>query len=139
MSKPRLAEILGVEVDEVFTIKGETNKECSVDNCGVFYINGACESGDIYDLMYIINNPEVIVRKPKSRWTKQDVEDAKAMIRLFRNIAYIQRSGDKLLFEQQLGDLDVTVTIPTNNPWLPSLRVGETVGLREILSAEPVE
>ncbi len=139
MSKPRLAEILGVEIDEVFTLRGEEGKKCAVDGCGIFYVNGTSESEDFYDLMYIINNPEAIVRKPKSRWTKHDVEDAKAMVRLFRNVVCIQRSGKELLFEQQFGNPDMTVTIPADSPWLPSLRVGETVELKEILKAKPIE
>ena len=84
MDKPRICEILGVEVDEEFTYDFGANQV----NRGTFKIGADgkryYKTGDLWspcynedDLAVIINHPDRIIRK--KRWTEQEVESAKAI------------------------------------------------------------
>lgn len=79
MDKPRICEVLGVDVDEVFTIETPVRKStyCRIDEEGKIY--NTC----IETLCYAINHPDRIIRKP--RWTKQEVERAKAIKLIYPN------------------------------------------------------
>lgn len=73
MDKPRICEILGIEVEEVFTADTPYGK---FERCVIG------EDGQIFNagtniLCYVINHPDRIIRKP--RWTQQEVERAKAI------------------------------------------------------------
>ena len=70
MDKPRICEVLGVDVDEVFTIETPVRKStyCRIDKKGKIY-NTCVET-----LCYAINHPDCIIR-----WTEQEVERAKAI------------------------------------------------------------
>lgn len=81
MDKPRICEVLGVEVEEKFTI---------VDTAYWIEKNGAIFSdGDQRDLVGVslicdvVNHPERIIRKP--RFTEQEVERAKAIKLIYPN------------------------------------------------------
>ena len=97
MEKPRICEVLGVEVNEEFTYDFGANQV----NRGTFKIGA---DGNRYykagkdqwnlcyneeDLLTIINHPDRIIRKP--RFTKQDVEDAKAVKRVFGRDGTVKR------------------------------------------------
>lgn len=88
MDKPRICEVLGVEVDEEFTYDFGANQV----NRGTFKIGADgkryYKTGDLWspcynedDLAVIINHPGRIIRKP--RWTEQEVELAKTVKILF--------------------------------------------------------
>ena len=90
MDKPRICEVLGVDVDEVFTIETPVRKStyCRIDEEGKIY--NTC----IETLCYAINHPDRIIRKP--RWTEQEVERAKA-IKLIYPAAYRLEEVDPLI------------------------------------------
>lgn len=73
MDKPRIAQVLGVEVGEHFYIDGFKG-EYHVNSDGVLKWGGQTSCDAIYDA---INHPDRIIRK--SRWTQQEVERAQAI------------------------------------------------------------
>ena len=97
MDKPRICEVLGVEVDEEFTYDfGENQVNRGTFKIGAdgnrYYKAGADPWNPCYneeDLLVIINHPDRIIRKP--RWTEQDREDAKALKRLIPGAHHVWR------------------------------------------------
>lgn len=89
--KPRLAEVLGVEVGQEFRV-GLSQR--------IFYINSIGELVDHngfildFDLSNMINNPQLIhcIR----RWTEQDKEDAKALKRMIKNAHHVRRCVEEV-------------------------------------------
>ncbi len=128
MDKPRICEVLGVEVDEVFTIETPVRKStyCRIDEEGKIY--NTC----IETLCYAINHPDRIIRKP--RWTEQEVERAKAIKVLYpvvKTLAYVDIVGqtfymydDEDNYKGSLDNLDET---------FPTLRSIRRATLDEII------
>ena len=118
MDKPRICEVLGVEPEEKFEIRGNT--------LGRFRIN------KVECLNNLINHPENIARKP--RWTEQEVERAKAIKVLYpvvKTLAYVDIVGqtfymydDEDNYKGSLGNLDET---------FPTLRSIRRATLDEII------
>lgn len=135
MNKPRIAQVLGVEVDEEFTYDFGANQV----NRGTFKIGADgkryYKTGDLWspcynedDLAVIINHPDRIIRKP--RWTQQEVEDAKCTKRILEvDVVSRNEYGGGLVASRS----DVGVSIVVNRELFPSLRPGETVTLDEII------
>lgn len=122
--KPRLAELLGVEVGEIFEISHKYSGPFYVDEQG--WLRDA--DGDLQSLFVveIINHPELIKRRP--RWTGQEVEDAKAIKRLMPRYTYIGRNDDELWLENRYGETDILAF-----ELFPSLKPGQTVMLADII------
>lgn len=128
MDKPRICEVLGVDVDEVFTIETPVRKStyCRIDEEGKIY--NTC----IETLCYAINHPDRIIRKP--RWTQQEVERAKAIKVLYpvvKTLAYVDIVGqtfymydDEDNYKGSLDNLDET---------FPTLRSIRRATLDEII------
>ena len=80
MDKPRICEVLGVEVGERFSVG---QYEYWFDQCGDMWCKAEIEEkmacGGV--LCNIINHPDRIIRKP--RFTEQEVKRAKAIKVLF--------------------------------------------------------
>ena len=81
MDKPRICEVLGVEVGERFEL-GNTGIILLVNDDGLLHIglsHGAHKETDmnVNYLVKAINDPDRIIRKP--RFTEQEVERAKAI------------------------------------------------------------
>lgn len=126
--KPRLAELLGVEVGEIFEISHKYSGPFYVDEQG--WLRDA--DGDLQSLFVveIINHPELIKRCP--RWTEQEVEDAKNIIRLLGANSYCcvtrEISGELYLLKHQAHfDMSLPEYI------FPSLKCCETVMLTDII------
>lgn len=135
MDKPRICEVLGVEVDEEFTYDFGANQV----NRGTFKIGADgrryYKTGDLWspcynedDLAVIINHPDRIIRKP--RWTEQEVEDAKVIRRLFGQDGTIKRHSKAMTAPYSNLVFD---HLYINEDLFPSLRPGETVTLDEII------
>lgn len=125
--KPRLAEVLGVEVEEKFYIRGYYYNPYFVNNEGVL-IDGRCFAVDPV-LSGMINHPELIKRCP--RWTEQEVEDAKAILKIIADAVYIER----LRATTRLCILDAgnsTIAF-VNSELFPSINNGEIVALDDII------
>lgn len=135
MVRPKICEVLGVEVDEEFGYDFGENQV----NRGWFKIGADGQryykTGDFWNLCYneedliaIINNPDRIIRKP--RWTEQEVERAKAVKVLYPEILYLQ-ADDRYLRGLNKGKESIFLDCVLS--WFPSLRSDETVTLDEII------
>ena len=134
MDKPRICEVLGVEVGEPFSIDGYPTDYGMVQVCEDGKIRRIISSvefpfaqeGEVGHkigpnaLYYLLNHPDRIIRKP--RFTEQEVEDAKTLKRLFENYK-IAEFGARHVF----GGLIL------NEKAFPSLRIGQTYTLDEII------
>ncbi|SBV94219.1 hypothetical protein KL86CLO1_10484 [uncultured Eubacteriales bacterium] len=132
-ARSRLAEILGVEEDEEWTIR----PELVWDGDAVYRIhNGRRQyrsNDDIWrdcaaeaDFWYIINHPESIIRKP--RFTADEV----AMLRVMASdgVTKLSRAmGGALTWERE--GASMTGYLPPNI--LPTILYGESVELAEVL------
>ena len=115
MDKPRICEVLGVEVGEHFKIKGYKG-EYHINGCGVLKWGGQTSDDAIYEA---INHPDRIIRKP--RWTQQEVERAKAIKVLYpavKTLAYVDIVGQTFyMYDEEdnyKGSLDnLDETFPT--------------------------
>lgn len=134
MNKPRIAQVLGVEVGEEFTYDFGANQV----NRGAFKIGADgkryYKTGDLWnpcynedDLAVIINHPDRIIRKP--RWTQQEVERAKAIKMIYPN-AYRLKNSD--VFVQVWGKEGILLA-HAEVDLFPSLRPGQPVELDEII------
>ena len=131
MDKPRICEVLGVEPEEKFEIRGNTLGRFRINKYGTFQIeisNDCWGFSTVECLNNLINHPENIARKP--RWTEQEVEDAKCTKRILE-VDVVRRNeyGGGLVASRS----DVGVSIVVNRELFPSLRPGETVTLDEII------
>lgn len=101
MDKPRICDVLGVDVGERFVYKDPNKEETTlyVEENGmvVFIFKDGQKLQDIgmdYVLVQAINHPDRIIHKP--RWTQQEVERAKA-IKLIYPAAYRLEEADPLI------------------------------------------
>ena len=122
MDKPRICEVLGVEVGEVFTADTPYGqfKRCVVDEEGQILNTG------INVLCYIINHPDRIIRKP--RWTEQEVEDAKAIKRVLKATGIRRNRYDNIY---ATGELIVDTLLDSEA--FPSLQPDTAVTIDEII------
>lgn len=135
MDKPRICEVLGIEVEEGFEFDFGSDQvsrgKMKIGADGLrYYKNGKdwfrCWNEE--DLIYIINHPDRIIRKP--RWTEQEVERAKAVKVLYPEILYLQ-ADDRYLRGLNKGKESIFLDCVLS--WFPSLRSDETVTLDEII------
>ena len=129
-ARPRICEVLGVEVGERFRIdypKGMTvwlhiNKE------GFVVREGGPKNLKIGNsVAWAINHPESITRKP--RWTQQEVERARAIKVLYPDAESLEEQDPHV---KVLNSKFVIAAFDT--ALFPSLRTGETVKLSDIAS-----
>lgn len=132
--KPRICEVLGVEVGERFDVIffEKTIKKVTVGYEGTVYVlnpNDTVKTTlNSMILSHAINHPECIVRR--KRFTPQEIEDANAIKRLFPKIRAIRRDGIGALCIiidrcEYLSFLD--------NALFPSINPGESYTLDEII------
>lgn len=130
MDKPRICEVLGVEPEEKFEIRGNTLERFRINKYGTFQIeisNDCWGFSTVECLNNLINHPENIARKP--RWTEQEVERAKAIKMIYPN-AYRLESSD--VFVQVWGKEEILLA-HVEVDLFPSLRPGQPVELDEII------
>lgn len=140
MDKPRICEVLGVEVGETFSIDGYPTDYGMVQVCEDGKIRRVISSvefpfakdGEVGHkigsnvLYYLLNHPDSIIRKP--RWTEQEVERAKAIKVLYPEAESLDEC------DPQVKVLNTKFVIATLDTALfPSLRLGESVTLDEII------
>lgn len=125
MDKPRICEVLGVEVEERFSVG---QYEYWFDQCGNMWCKAGTEEkmacGGV--LCNIINHPDRIIRKP--RFTQQEVEDAKVLARALLADGF---ERDKM------GDIFSTskaaIRTLLDSRMFPSIRPGQSYTLDEII------
>lgn len=126
MDKPRICEVLGVEVGEEFDFCMFSG--LYVDEAGYVRLNeGAIIESTI--LCLLINEPDSILRKP--RWTEQEVELFKAIHTLYSQAKYVERIKDSGVIGLSNNTCGWITDI--DKDLFPSLRPGETVKLDEII------
>lgn len=130
MDKPRICEVLGVEPEEKFEIRGNTLGRFRINKYGTFQIeisNDCWGFSTVECLNNLINHPENIARKP--RWTEQEVERAKAIKMIYPN-AYRLKNCDVFV---QVWDKEGILLAHAEVDLFPSLRPGQPVELDEII------
>lgn len=123
--KPRLADVLGVEVGEEFEV-GAFGSIYHIDKYGI--LRGVNNIPDSYVAVFAINNPEEIRRAP--RWTEREVEIAKAIKLLAPAMDYIERIAEnrsELYSKLDFGAAYLQI------PCIPSMKVGERIALDNII------
>ena len=131
MDKPRICEVLGVEVDEEFTVgKSQYFIDKSGDVWCVTKNGEKLKCGTA--ICCAINHPDRIIHKP--RWTQQEVERAKAIKVIWPNADRIQGScgsfGVGMYYVWFSSDLLGQIN---DDDCFPSIGSGETVTLDEII------
>lgn len=134
MDKPRIAQVLGVEVGERVYYKDPNDEMLQFfvqpDGVPVFAFESGEPVGKIgmgYAIAQAINHPGRIIRKP--RWTEQEVERAKAIKMIYPN-AYRLESSDVFV---QVWSKEEILLAHVEVDMFPSLRPGQPVELDEII------
>lgn len=145
MDKPRICEVLGVEVGEAFSIDGYPTNYGLVQVCedgkirrrrpdevreGTLQEVG-CKIGS-NALYYLLNHPNCIIREPI--FTKQEMVYAKIIHVLFPEATHIKRlrSVDTLVIA---GERDRWIT-GIESSLFPEIKSGQAVKLDEIIAGE---
>lgn len=134
--KPRLAEILNVEVGEKFKIKGYFDGEFPFYEIVVFQLledgtyttTPAMFQGSAAALLRSIDHPERIIHMP--RWTKQEVKDAKAIRRILPEARDIDRVTETMTVVR---DEDGFCLLTLQKDMFPNVKEGQTVKLTDII------
>ena len=135
MDKPRICDVLGVNVDEEFEFDFDSNQvsrgTMKIGADGLRYYKDKKDWFQCWnekDLIYIINHPDRIIRKP--RWTQQEVELAKAAKKLFPEASDLARmNACALALSNDHGGHIANI----NSDLFPSLPLGLCVKLDEII------
>lgn len=131
MDKPRICEVLGVEPEEKFEIRGNTLGRFRINKYGTFQIeisNDCWGFSTVECLNNLINHPENIARKP--RWTEQEVELFRAIQVLYPKAEYIERIKDSGVIGLSNNTCGWITDI--DKDLFPSLCPGESVKLSEV-------
>lgn len=126
MDKPRICEVLGVEVGERFSIS-PVEKQLYVSESG----NIIDDDRHLFAQLFVdaINHPDRIIRKP--RFTQQEVESANIISVLFPEATHIERlRGSKVLGitgaeDGWIADIESSL--------FPEIKSGQSVTLDEII------
>ena len=126
MDKPRICQVLGVEVGEHFQVYGNA-MTWHITSGGYIVRDDGKRCVD--DVIYLaINHPDRIIRKPC--WTEQDVKGAKAIRHVFGRDGTIKRHSKAVTAPYSTLTFD---HLYINENLFPSLRPGESVKLDEII------
>lgn len=128
MSKPRICEVLRVEVNQSFQFNDFPFDEVKSYLIGPDGKIRNVHGGEVTssELCYIINHSDYIIREP--RWMEQEVERAKAIKMLYSEAESIEMYGFGIrVFNRKLviATLDLSL--------FPSLRQNEIITLDEII------
>ena len=137
MDKPRICEVLGVEVGERFEL-GNTGIILLVNDDGLLHIglsHGNHKETDmnVNYLVKAINDPDRIIRKPS--FTEQEVEDARALKRILmvEVPTAIERDNDGQIYLRSMENL---FGVGLNKDLFQSIKAGSSVPLDEIIGGK---
>lgn len=125
MDKPRICEVLGVEVGEKFTI---ADTDYWIEKNGAIFSDG--NQRDLVGVSLIcdvVNHPDRIIRKP--RFTEQEVEVAKAIKLLFPDVVKVCRFSGVVKAECKNGSGECMIGAKL----LPSIQNHQSYTLDEII------
>lgn len=134
MDKPRICEVLGVEVGEDVKYRhtdGTEENICVCEDGRVIISSLSCKISTVAVLINAINHPDRIIRKP--RWTEQDVEDAKTVRRVFGRDGTIERHSKTMTVPYSPLTFD---HLYINEDLFPSIKPGQSYTLQEIIGYE---
>lgn len=139
--KPRICKVLGVEVGEVFTIKGYPNREyryaiLHTDRKLHNYLEEPCRTTGTWignkiganTLYWLIDHPESILRKP--RFTQEEVADAKKIGELIWDAEVLTKYANGVVWVLDQNEKEI---VRVKNGLFPSLRPGQSVRLEDVL------
>lgn len=119
---PRICQVLGVEVGEVFTADTPYGRfqRCVIDEEGQILNTGTNV------LCYMLNHPDRIICKP--RFTEEEVADAKAILRILPHVDTVGRMENGLLYcyDREMEQVNICGGL------FPTLRPGQAVRLEDI-------
>ena len=137
VDKPRICEVLGVEIGERFELDN-TGIILLVNDDGLLHIglsHGNHKETDmnVNYLVKAINDPDRIIRKP--RFTQQEVEDARALKRLLmvEVPTAIERDKDGQIYLRSMENL---FGVGLNKDLFQSIKAGSSVPLDEIIGGK---
>ena len=126
MDKPRICKVLGVEVEERFSVG---QYEYWFDKCGNMWCKAGTQEkmacGGV--LCNIINHPDRIIRKP--RFTEQEAKVASAIKLLFPDAVLIRRIGGIIRAECETGRRKCLISAKL----FPSIQPDQSYTLDEII------
>lgn len=135
MDKPRIAQVLGVEVGEDVKYRhtdGTAENICVCEDGRVIISSLSCKMSTVAVLINAINHPDRIIRKP--RWTEQEVERAKAIKVLYpvvKTLAYVDIVGQT--FYMYDGEDNYKGSLDNLDETFPTLRSIRRATLDEII------
>lgn len=144
MDKPKICEVLGVEVGEPFSIDGYPTDYGMVQVCEDGKIRRVISSAEFpfaqdgevghkigsNALYYLLNHPDRIIRKP--RFTQQEVELFRAIQVLYPKAEYVERIKDSGVIGLSNNTCGWITDI--DKDLFPALRPGESVTLTEVIN-----
>ena len=131
MDKPRICEVLGVEVGEKFKVRGQQNI-LSIQKDGSVDFDGDPTVKDLSPLLlWLVYHPEEIERiEEQPRFTQQEAEDAKMVKRVFGRTGTVKRV-DPIMTEPYSNLVFDHLYI--NKDLFPSIKPGQEYTLDEII------
>lgn len=130
--KPRICQVLGVEVGEKVSYVDQNGEEIGLEvledgNVNLTFKGGMRMgwAGTGYAIVQAINHPDRIIRKP--RFTEEEVADAREIVRIFGHNDVIKRTDDNALCYGQ---------IIINSSLLPSVRPGQPIAISDIVCSK---
>lgn len=133
VNKPRICEVLGVEVNQNFQFN-----DFPFDEPKTYFVGSDGEiknthGGEVTssELCYIINKADYIIRKP--HWTEQEVKDAKTVRRVFGRNGTVERH--RKVMTEPYSNL-VFDHLYINEELFPSIKPGQSYTLDEIIGGE---
>lgn len=136
-NKPRICEVLGVEVRERFDT--ECYKDAFIERDGTVRTNFRCLM-DSDRVCEIINHPDRIIRKP--RFTEDEVAMARLIKEKYPWANYIARMNGSLYFVELAPKFNgwnffVPETTGKRTPlpreFMPSIQIGQSVSIKDIV------
>ena len=125
MDKPRICEVLGVEVGEPFDLLNSARNPYHIDADGDMVDKDGNWCGEA--ICVAINHPDRIIRKP--RFTEQEVEVAKAIKLLFPDVVKVCRFSGVVKAECKNGSGECMIGAKL----LPSIQNHQSYTLDEII------
>ena len=138
MDKPRICEVLGVEVGEDVKYRhtdGTEENICVCEDGRVIISSLSSKMSTVAVLINAINHPDRIIRKP--HWTEQEVEDAKTIRRVLgADWKRVEREDDGFIVLKFLntGDDEILCqSLRLESNAFPSVKIGQVYTLDEII------
>lgn len=127
VDKPRICEVLGVEVGQSFKLKG-ADMGFYVDRDGIVKREEDDKSVGLPEICMMINLPDQIIRKP--RFTQQEAKIAKNISQYLRDAFSVTRYANGVVW---ILDKKIREIARTKEGVFPSIQPGQSYTLDEII------